>query len=515
MKRDQYEEFISSEVADAGGFLGGQDLSQKLIEKFNVTGANARKIIERAAERNVVYSSSPFTFGKRQFLYVNNKSLFTLSGIIKISKKYSAPLHRLLVAFNKNGQVLTTYEGKKITASAYKNNDGKKTDFNKIIAFLKYYNVIEIKEIDDIQFLTTPGENEGLVDEYQRFIVECKLIPDVLKFMLNMYIIDDNNIIYRSDKKREGGIFHDIFVDAFGYSLIGKGQTTDTHQSNKVCVVLDAVLTREYLVSDIDGFYERVAIIKHSIKNGVREVIPIVVYYKAEATVASRIKALGFVRLNLSTVFGSKINSIIQGFSELDYAYINQENATEKIKGVLKTIKNTGQENNLQNIRGKLFECIIYLLLKNLYPEAEILFNKKLRAKDSPGKEITHEYDFIINNLRTSEIILVEVKGYRKDIHIKLGNSDEKFTVKWFTERKLKFAKENYIPFGNNLNYKICYIASCFFESDAIEYLQKLRKLKPSNPQLGTFYDGNTLREHLKLLGRKDLDDVIKEFYSK
>lgn len=513
MKRDRYESFICSEALGEEGFIGGQELSEKLVDKFGITSSNARKIVERAAKNKMIFSSAPYTFGKRQYIYFISNQFSTLSSTLKVSKKYNHPLYRMITALLNNDGVLSVYEAKKITASAYKNKDSKKTSFSKITSFLKAYGLVSVEIFNDVDFVVASGAEENLRAKYDLFVQECCLVLDILRFVLNMYLVDDANVIYRSGSNMGGCIFHDVFVDAFGYSSAGFSNVNNADIKSKTCIVLDVVLTREYLVSDLDGFYERVAIIKHSVKHGVRDVIPIVAYYKAEKTVASRLKGLGFLRLNLSTVFGSKINGIIKGFSELDFGYLNSTNAAEKIKKVLSEIDEAGQKNNLQNIRGRLFEFIIYILLRSIYTDAEIIFSKKIKNIDKSSLPKDHEYDFFIQNSRASEIVLVEVKGYKKNDRIKLGDEKTKNSVKWFFENKLKFARKNYTSFQSDLNFRLCYITTASFESDAVDYLTRMNngKLKPSS--LDVFYDGNKLLELLKSKQKNELSLSVREFY--
>ena len=512
MKQNEYSMYIVGEIFRTRKFIGGQDLCKLLVNRFKISEVNARKVVERTVERGDVASSSPYTFGNRQFVYVLNKKFFTFDGLIKISKEYSKPLFRLLVTLSKNNGVISCFEAKKITASAHKNKDSKKTNFNKIVAVLVEYGIATENIFNGIKYLVLKGSDEFVASEHNRYLGECRLVSDVLRFLLNANILSDKDVYYRSSLNLEGCICHDVHVDAFGKSMAFGNNGQDF---SEVVLMLDTVLLREYLVADLEGFYERVSIVRNSIKHGRRLVVPVVAYYDAEITVATKLKSLGYLRLSLSTIFGSKINKIIKGFSELSLSYLNSENATDTIKNVLESIASSGQEDNLQNLRGKLFECVMYLLLRGIFSNGNIYFNKTIQGPPG-GKPKSHEYDFIIHH--NDEIIIVEVKGYKKDAAIKLGDKDTRDTVKWFTETKLDFAKQYYPPLGfagNGSSLKYCYITTGKFDDDARNYLIKMGARKMTSPLIDRFYDGQSLMTLVNEKQRKDLGAVLKGFFMK
>ena len=157
-------------------------------------------------------------------------------------------------------------------------------------------------------------------------------------------------------------------------------------------------------------------------------------------------------------------------------------------------------------MKGDLFELLMSTVISEIYNIKDVIIKKNYKLKDL-------QYDFVVQT--KTEIIVIEVKGYKKDKKIPLGYFDKKKqkpqreSVKWFFNYTFDIFKNNYMggPEHHNLDVRACYITTSKFDPIAIKYLENLNrgKLKPTN--LNLFYDRDQL---INLLGENKLYDEIK-----
>ncbi|HVG17434.1 MAG TPA: hypothetical protein VNI02_00150, partial [Blastocatellia bacterium] len=188
------------------------------------------------------------------------------------------------------------------------------------------------------------------------------------------------------------------------------------------------------------------------------------------------------------------------------------------VKGKVRSLRQFVERFYSKNImadyvpKGVLFEQIIKELLRHIYPSADIEDGK--RIKNEAGEE--YEYDFIVTNSGTEEIVVVEAKGYESRKQIPLGvfsqekKKFEKETVKWFFNQTFPFFKKNY-PNPRNYQFKACYVTSAGFTEEALRYLtsqygntEKPHGERPS--ALDMYYSRDEL---LNLLSRKGLTQEV------
>ena len=72
------------------------NLNNELVNKFNVSNENARQILKRAVSQKAIKSSAPYTFGKKQYVYIYNDHELDKQLIKAISEKNRPPIYRLL-----------------------------------------------------------------------------------------------------------------------------------------------------------------------------------------------------------------------------------------------------------------------------------------------------------------------------------------------------------------------------------------------------------------------------------
>jgi hypothetical protein len=165
-------------------------------------------------------------------------------------------------------------------------------------------------------------------------------------------------------------------------------------------------------------------------------------------------------------------------------------------------------------MKGSYFEQILKELLRHIYPVADIQSGQKIKNEAGEG----YEYDFIVTNSATGEIIVIEAKGFESKKQIPLGvfsTERQKFeseTVKWFFNQTFPFFKRNY-PNPRNYQFKACYITSARFTEEALQYLtsqfgnaEMPHKEKPS--ALDMYYSGKELSE---ILSRKGLTQELNK----
>ncbi|MCX2476089.1 hypothetical protein OQZ33_17275 [Pedobacter sp. MC2016-05] len=71
-----------------------------------------------------------------------------------------------------------------------------------------------------------------------------------------------------------------------------------------------------------------------------------------------------------------------------------------------------GQEDALRDLRGVMFEILMFPVLSSIYANAAATRGKTCSVTDADGKKEGYEYDYIFNSSHPQEIVVVELKGY-------------------------------------------------------------------------------------------------------
>ena len=88
-------------------------------------------------------------------------------------------------------------------------------------------------------------------------------------------------------------------------------------------------------------------------------------------------------------------------------------------------LKESGQETNLYNLKGELFERLMYHIIR-MVSHGKIVGELRTNYHYNriiDGKRIGYEYDMIAET--TDEYIVFEFKGYQAYVNIPLGDYDE------------------------------------------------------------------------------------------
>ncbi|NRT16436.1 hypothetical protein HNP99_002803 [Flavobacterium sp. 28A] len=525
--QDKYNKFLA-DLLDKKLFMSAIEIHKILIGEFSITSENARKIVGRAVTQKAIKSSIPYTFGKGQYVYICNGYDFGKDGIKDIAEKARPPIYRLLELMDQNGGIISYYEGLKITASPLEESSTKIVALDDIITLLMKLDIVyKEKDNNNVVYIIYKQDNEKRTDlevemmmanHFINMVTDCTILPDILRWLGNSNLIDNTNTIYRNKKTPHIGAKHNNLVwDAFAYTratginpiLGANAETTD----KQTLVVLDVVLADEYSSIHLDAFIARIQINRRSVLKEVRKTLPIIIYKSCSQKTFNTIKKNGIISFDISAIFGTKIYQVLNDIKELSGLLRGTDSVEATIENVLKNINNSGQDEALKELRGTLFEFLMYPLLKTLYPNAAIERGKILKI-DKDGKKERHEYDYIIESSNPPELIFVELKGYNAGATINLGDSNKHSTLKWFFRKSLPFAEKYYketITKGKQA--KAVFITSANFYDDGREFIAKMNSSKYQSTQLETGYERQTLLDLLKKYGFETEIKIIKKFY--
>lgn len=527
--QDKYNKYLA-EVLEDKLFESAMDIHLNLIDKFSVTPANARKIVSRAVAQNAIKSSEPYTFGKGQYVYIRNGYDFGKDGVKDITKKSRPPIYRLLELMDQNDGIVSYFEGLKITAAPLEESSTKVVSLDDIITLLMKLDIVyKVKDQNGVVYIiyklfkekrTTPDEEMLMANHFVNMVTDCTVLPDIIRWLGNSNLIDNKNVVYRNKKTPHIGAKHNNLVwDAFAYTratgintiLGAKADTID----KKTLVVLDVVLSNDYSSIHLDAFLARIQINRNSVIEESRKILPVVIYKTCSSQTLNTIKKNGIIAFDVSAIFGAKIYEVLNGMRELSSLLDVGQNVDQTIGEILKSISDAGQEDALKELRGTLFEFLMYPLLKTIYPNASIERGKTLTMLNKEGNKENYEYDYIIESSNPPEIVFVELKGYNSGATINLGDSNKHSTLRWFFRRTLPFAEKYYkeaIERGKEA--KAVFITSANFFEDGKEFIATMNKGKYKSTELDTGYERQGLLDLLKKYRFEAEIRILKKFYS-
>lgn len=527
--QDKYNKYLA-EILEDKLFESAMDIHINLINKFSVTAANARKIVSRAVAQNAIKSSEPYTFGKGQFVYIRNGYDFGKDGVKDITKKSRPPIYRLLELMDQNDGIVSYFEGLKITAAPLEESSTKVVSLDDIITLLMKLDIAyKVKDQNGVVYIlyklfkekrTTPDEEILMANHFVNMVTDCTVLPDIIRWLGNSNLIDNKNVVYRNKKTPHIGAKHNNLVwDAFAYtratginSILGAKADTINKQT---LVVLDVVLANDYSSIHLDAFLARIQINRNSVIEESRKILPVVIYKTCSSQTLNTIKKNGIIAFDVSAIFGAKIYEVLNGMRELSSLLNVGQNVDQTIGEILKSISDAGQEDALKELRGTLFEFLMYPLLKTIYPNASIERGKTLTMLDKEGNKENYEYDYIIESSNPPEIVFVELKGYNSGATINLGDSNKHSTLRWFFRRTLPFAEKYYkeaIERGKEA--KAVFITSANFFEDGKEFIATMNNGKYKSTELDTGYERQGLLDLLKKYRFEAEIRILKKFYS-
>jgi len=538
MKISKWDEIIKQFFPKENTFFASSELIEKLCSEHEVTRTHARQIIKRAVNRKVIKSSEPLTFNKGQYVYMGTSDKLDLSTLIKITKKFKPSMYRVLSLLNKEDRIISLFEARKAAAIPVENLDRYNLiQFDNEIRELINQNILfTIEDPEkDIVYLAAAEHQEDknklnalMKRHFEKMSLDTLFIPDIIHWLKEHNFITHNQIVYRRHDNPSIGAKHNDFLwDAFTYTNTTGFSINTGKEDTQTLVVLDVLIHREYSKEDLDSFYNRIQSVRHSTHGEARKILPIIFFVEINPDVKREMKRLKLLNFSLQNIFGTKVTSLIKQLEDI-HVTLNklvsspmqdtETDSIEIVEGVensLKSMEETGHIDNFQNLKGDLFESLMYVVILNLFPLAKRVTHSTIFKP--------YEYDIIVE--LDEEVIVIELKGFKSKTVIKLGDNKTKNTVKWFYGKTFPHTKKvlatNNNPFGyNKSQIKACYITSAKFSDEATTFLveQNNTKLKPT--ALDCFYDQKTLLNLIKThetLGRMrkstSFVDLLERYY--
>jgi len=521
---NDFDEQIVKIVRD-GEFLPGREIVDALHTQLGVSPAHARKLIQRTADKGLIRSSKPATFGKGQFIYFSPGRSLDIASIRPICERYRPPLARVLDALIDGGGVLSYYEALKICSSPLEGSSSKNSLLNELVLMLDQLGLIVMKtDGRDVRYMIDSRIPEDLhtaaMDDYfSKMVLDCVFLQDIVKWLRKVNIIDNLKTVYRNKLIPSKGAPHNnLLWDAYGYTKsTGINPTLGAKASmidKQTLVVLDVVVHRAYELYDVEGFLGRVQINLHSVKRGTRKVLPVVFYKEISDHALNTLRTLGFLSFNIDAIFGARIHEILNNLSNAQKGiFAGDTNETEKrVARSLKAMRDAGQEENLSNLKGTLFEYLFYPVFRTLYPNAIISQGKTLSEKREDDTKEKYEYDYIIQSDNPKELVVVELKGYSSEARIAVGDTNKPNTLNWFFGRTLPFLKKQYKKqLEEGYQLKACYITSAGFWDDGRRFLETQSKF--ASRELPTYYDGEGLLDFLEEKGFLHIRKTVERYF--
>ena len=525
------EQYLADLLADGKNIFFGDRLKEDIVKLFRKSSAAARKTIERAAEKKIIKSSAPVSFGRGTFAYCSNDKEITFDELLGITREKKPPMYRLLSALKKCNGIISYYEALKITSSPILPSKTKVTSLDSLIEDLKFFKLVKTKaDKNNVKYIIANWNEEPQIDSalarhFSLMIVDSIFLYDVISSLKKLNLIDNEKVIYRNRKTPSLGARHNNFVwDAFAYSKttgintfhsLGKGQI-----KQQALVVLDVVVSRTYESFDLDGFLGRVQILKNNTKTE-RKILPVIVYKEIGKETLNRARSFGLITYSMSTFFGSSIIEIINNISAVKLnEFIAQGmpiDPVQIISDTLATIDRTGNENNLQNVIGDFFQSLMFQLFNHIYRGCNIVQAIKLPAMDAKdGEKKDYEYDFTIFSSNRKEVIIIEVKGYDSNTTIRKGDYETKNTLQWFFGRTFPSAKKHYrIGFTKNHTVKSAFVTSALYDLEGQIFLNELNAGKQKPFDLDVGYDGKKLLQLVNSNGLDLLKTTLERYFIK
>ena len=527
MGKSKWDQIISEIFSKKNTFLPGDELCALLCESHNISRDYARQIIKRSVNKKLIKSSRPLKFKHGQYIYMSSANRLTFSTLIHITKKYKPSMYRILNLLDKEDGVISLFEARKISATPVDNIERYKLiRLDEEVKMLISKDIISryIDKEKDITYLITkdiendPNMSNKINNHFNKMHLDSSFVPDIIRWLKEHNLIDNNKVIYRrSDNPTIGAKHNDFLWDAYAYTKT-TGFSINKNDNKQTLVVLDVLIHREYSKEDLDSFYNRLQSVRNSTrKNNTRKVLPIIFFVDADLEVKKEIKRLHILQFSLKTIFGKRIDHLIEKLERIRkvlYKPITSNNASKSVISdigqSLNVLNEIGHIDNLQNLKGDLFESLMYVVVSHLFPHNARFEHSKIIKP--------YEYDIVVQ--QHQEIIIFELKGFKRTTIINLGKkNNEKNTVKWFFGKTLPHAKKAYTvpttPFNiDKSNVKACYITSANFSIDAKKWLEDANKSKLKPNKIDCFYDGekllNLIKNHENLSSLRQTTNFIE-----
>ena len=514
-----HEEYIQKFLdRNVGKSFLGSELVSKLKQEFpELSDSNSKVALNRAQKNHLISSSNPLKFANNQYAYFSNKSEFGYSVLADSIRNHKKALHRALYALERNNGELTKSEVCKISGVTL-GNKSKSITFDALVKDLKMLKIADIVNRDGTDYIllnkvsSRDMNTDSILEEKKRNNLVLYL---ALQKLVRSNIIDSKQLCFAGEANNyEGVIRNNELWDAFGFSsAVGIGSKTRDYQTLVLVDYLPGYCYEEY---DFEGFKERVDRTVYSTKNEHRKVLPIIISLEASPRAYSLMKKNGYLFFDVSSLLGDKVFDVarryLQNTTDIERKMkAKDSDICSEIIESLNEIRSSGNETNYSNLKGQLFEYLMYPVICEIYKGNHSCIIEHSYKGSVDGKKF--ECDYLVR--KADENVIIELKGYRKDSVILLGEFDQETgkypqnTVLWFLNQTFSLCSR---LLGNSVKNKLCYITTADLEKAAKDQLVIRKKNKPND--LDIFYNHDSLLELLKKLGMKNEIHVIEQFYS-
>lgn len=513
----KHEDFITHflEQHKNKSFIGTEliDVLQKQYPELS--SENCRRIIHNASKHDKITSSKPITFANNQYAYFSNSNDFGYKILSNSIREHKKALHRIIFALERNHGVLTFLDAQKISGATLEEHSHH-ISFNSLVKDLKDLGLAETHTMQNTNFITHI-QNNVMSLPLENIFFDLKsdnlLLTIVLNWLTHSNLVDSKQLCYMGEANFYNGVTRNNEAwDAFGFSnVLTIGNSEKKFQT---LVLMDFQSQHTYEEYDFCGFKERIDRVVFSTKGSHRKVLPIIFSNKISPVALSLIKRSGYTYFDISSLLGRDCINITRCFTR------NAENIekkitcrnsdfTEDILYSLSDIRNSGNETNYGNLKGTLFEYLMFPVLQKIYGYNSSITHSYSGKID--GQEF--ECDYLIETI--DENIIIELKGYQYGNTILRGDFDQnthkypKNTIRWFLNQTFHPCSK---ALGNRKANKFCYITTANLEEAAKNELISRKKNKPD--KLECFYTYDSL---IKLLKDNELNteaDIIKQYYS-
>lgn len=304
-----------------------------------------------------------------------------------------------------------------------------------------------------------------------------------------MNYIVNTNIRYRSR------VFQYPQMNGYCFDIIGKSESL-SNRDEECFLFYEVCLGKEIYYNYLEYFKKRIDNIVNSNKTKIKG-LGILIYSKIDNLNLKHAHSLGLITIDISSMFGTKIGYILDSISSLDNVMDSMEKSI-KINETLSSIKDTGQEDNLGNIKGELFERIICSIVDKIYDGANTIKERQkiFHFIDENGNNSSREIDYFVKSFNKNETILIECKSSKNKIELggyhKDTNSITKDSVKYFYQSLSKY-KNIY----KDENVKFVFFAANGFEDTAIDFMNTRFSSKLKSSKLDFYYDLKKVKNEL------------------
>lgn len=330
---------ISNILQDEGPLLGSE-LNKILQDTLAVTPEYARKLIQRASNSNVIFSTKPVSFQRGQFLYYLEHQDISQE-IINALKKQRKGLSRVIQSLiHQKGRMLKT-ESVKLSA-AITNNDFFPNNISdeKVVEELFHLELInKVEEYQRIPYISSKVINANdsqteLFLLYRRHMVNRLFTLDALEWMERCNLVSWNQTLV-FDTLQNRVDYNGQLWDAVGFTYLYGHYVTHYDSNEKIktpsFVFIESIFHRQTYVEDVEGFISRIQMQDARMKNfksGSR-ITPVLFYRSLEKEAFHLAKEKGLLLYQLKdwlgdfslSLFEFLVNPYVENHDQLSTQY--------------------------------------------------------------------------------------------------------------------------------------------------------------------------------------------------